>query len=218
MRNRFDNQLSLLNSELLLMGAMCEDAISCAVKCLTESDEKMKEGALFAERNIDRKEREIEQLCMKLLVQQQPVAADFRIITAALKMISDMERIGDQAEDIAEIAEYVTAAGLQSKINISEMADAAVRMVTGSVDSFVKRDIETARSVALMDDKVDGLFLKIKNELIEAIKSGQENAEALVDLLMIAKYLERIGDHAENIAEWVAYAITGKHKNLEKYD
>lgn len=218
MRNRFDNQLSLLNSELLLMGAMCEDAISCAVKCLTENNEKMKEGALCAERNIDRKEREIEQLCMKLLVQQQPVAADFRIITAALKMISDMERIGDQAEDIAEIAEYVTAAGLQSKINISEMADAAVRMVTGSVDSFVKRDIETARSVALMDDKVDSFFLKIKNELIEAIKSGQENAEALVDLLMIAKYLERIGDHAENIAEWVAYAITGKHKNLEKND
>lgn len=214
MRSYFDDQLSRLNSELLMMGALCEDAISCAVKCLTESDPKMKKGALSAECEIDRKEREIEQLCMKLLVRQQPVATDFRTVTAALKMISDMERIGDQSRDIAEIAEYVTSVGLQAKINVEDMARAAVEMVTQSVNSFVKRDIDTARSVAAMDDTVDALFLKIKRELIAAVQNGHENAEALVDLLMIAKYFERIGDHAENIAEWVVYAITGKHKNL----
>ncbi len=214
MRSYFDDQLSRLNSELLMMGALCEDAISCAVKCLTESDPKMKEGAQSAECEIDRKEREIEQLCMKLLVRQQPVATDFRTVTAALKMISDMERIGDQSRDIAEIAEYVTSVGLQAKINVADMARAAVEMVTQSVNSFVRRDIETARSVAAMDDRVDSLFIKIKNELIAAVQNGHENAEALVDLLMIAKYFERIGDHAENIAEWVVYAITGEHKNL----
>ncbi len=214
MRNYFEEQLSKLNSELLLMGALCEDAISCAVKCLTESESKCKEGAFSAECEIDRKEREIEQLCMKLLVRQQPVATDFRTVTAALKMISDMERIGDQSRDIAEIADYVTSVGLQAEINISDMARAAVEMVTRSVNSFVKRDIDTAHSVAAMDDTVDALFLKIKGELIAAVKSGHENAEALVDLLMIAKYFERIGDHAENIAEWVVYAITGEHKNL----
>lgn len=212
MRSYFDNQLSRLNSELLLMGALCEDAISCAAKCLTESDPKMKEGAFSAECEIDRKEREIEQLCMKLLVRQQPVAGDFRTVTSALKMISDMERIGDQSRDIAEIAEYVT--GLQTQINISDMARATVEMVTRSVNSFVKKDIDTARSVAAMDDTVDALFLKIKSELIAAVRNGHENAEALVDLLMIAKYFERIGDHAENVAEWVVYAITGEHKNL----
>ena len=214
MRSYFDDQLSRLNSELLMMGALCEDAISCAVKCLIESNPKMKEGAQSAECEIDRKEREIEQLCMKLLVRQQPVATDFRTVTAALKMISDMERIGDQSKDIAEIAEYVTSVGLQAKINVADMARAAVEMVTQSVNSFVKRDIETARSVAAMDDRVDSLFIKIKNELIAAVQNGHENAEALVDLLMIAKYFERIGDHAENIAEWVVYAITGEHKNL----
>ena len=135
-------------------------------------------------------------------------------MTAALKMISDMERIGDQSKDIAEIAEYVTSVGLQAKINVADMARAAVEMVTQSVNSFVKRDIETARSVAAMDDRVDSLFIKIKNELIAAVQNSHENAEALVDLLMIAKYFERIGDHAENIAEWVVYAITGEHKNL----
>ena len=122
--------------------------------------------------------------------------------------------IGDQSKDIAEIAEYVTSVGLQAKINVADMARAAVEMVTQSVNSFVKRDIETARSVAAMDDRVDSLFIKIKNELIAAVQNGHENAEALVDLLMIAKYFERIGDHAENIAEWVVYAITGEHKNL----
>lgn len=212
MRNRFDEQLMLLNTELMKMGALCEEAISYAVKFLTENDLEMKENALEAEKQIDRKEREIESLCMKLLMHQQPVATDFRMITSALKMISDMERIGDQAEDIAEIAEYVNNADLLSKVNITEMATSAVQMVMNSIDSFVKKDTEIAYSVIALDDKMDNLFLQVKKQLIEAVQNGHENAEALADLLMIAKYFERIGDHAENIAEWVIYAITGVHK------
>lgn len=212
MRNRFDEQLMLLNTELMKMGALCEEAISYAVKCLTENDPEMKENAFEAEKQIDRKERDIESLCMKLLMHQQPVATDFRMITSSLKMISDMERIGDQAEDIAEIAEYVNHADLHSKVSITEMATAAVQMVMNSIDSFVKKDTEIAYSVIVLDDRMDKLFLQVKKQLIEAVQNGHENAEALVDLLMIAKYFERIGDHAENIAEWVIYAITGVHK------
>lgn len=212
MRNRFDEQLMLLNSELIKMGALCEEGISYAVKCLTEQSSEMKENALEAERQIDHKERDIESLCMKLLVHQQPVASDFRIITSALKMISDMERIGDQAEDIAEIAEYVKGVDLQSKINITDMAETAVHMVMNSVDSFVKKDIDIAYSVITMDDTMDELFIKTKKQLIDAVKNGTENAEGLIDMLMIAKYFERIGDHAENIAGWVIYSMTGEHR------
>ena len=189
-----------------------EEAISYAVKFLTDNNLEMKENAFEAEKQIDRKEREIESLCMKLLMHQQPVATDFRMITSALKMISDMERIGDQAEDIAEIAGYVNNADLLSKVNITEMAEAAVQMVMNSIDSFVKKDSEIAYSVIALDDKMDNLFLQVKKQLIEAVQNGHRNAEALIDLLMIAKYFERIGDHAENIAEWVIYAITGVHK------
>ena len=213
MRNRFDGQLMQLNSELLKMGALCEEAISYAVKCLTESSIEMKKNALEAERLIDRKERDIESLCMKLLMHQQPVATDFRIITSALKMISDMERIGDMAEDIAEIAEYVTDADLQSKVNITDMAKTSVNMVMESIDSFMKKSTDIAYAVIAMDDKMDELFIKTKRQLIDAVQSGSGNAEALVDMLMIAKYFERIGDHAENIAEWVIFSITGEHKS-----
>lgn len=213
MRNRFDGQLMQLNSELLKMGALCEEAISYAVKCLTESSIEMKNNALEAERLIDRKERDIESLCMKLLMHQQPVATDFRIITSALKMISDMERIGDMAEDIAEIAEYVTDADLQSKVNITDMAKTAVNMVMESIDSFMKKSTDIAYAVIAMDDKMDELFIKTKRQLIDAVQSGSGNAEALVDMMMIAKYFERIGDHAENIAEWVIFSITGEHKS-----
>lgn len=212
MRNRFDEQLSQLKSELLEMGALCEEAISYAVKCLTENNTKMKEKTVETEKLIDRKERDIEALCMRLLMHQQPVATDFRVITSALKMISDMERIGDQAEDIAEIAEYADSINLKAKVHISDMAETAVRMVIGSVDSFVNSDTSAASAVISMDDKMDSLFLEAKKQLIEAVQSGHENAEALVDMLMISKYFERIGDHAENIAEWVIYADTGVHK------
>ena len=211
MRNRFDEQLNNLNNELITMGALCEEAISAAVKLLVDNDVKMKESVWEADKQIDQKERDIETLCMKLLMQQQPVASDLRTISSALKMISDMERIGDQASDIAEIAEYANGCGMQSETHIADMARATIQMVTDSIDSFVKKDVELAHTVISHDSIVDDLFDKVKGELITAIENKAANAEALIDLLMIAKYFERIGDHAENIAEWVIYSITGKH-------
>jgi len=212
MRNCFDEQLLQLNNELIRMGALCEEAIAYAVKYLIDRDPEMKENAINAEKQIDHKERDIEALCMRLLMHQQPVATDFRVITSALKMISDMERIGDQAEDIAEISEYVQLSDIRSKLHITDMAEATVHMVNNCIDSFVKKDLNIAYSVIAMDDTVDKLFLNLKNELIEAVQNGHDDAESLVDMLMIAKYFERIGDHAENIAEWVIYSITGQHK------
>ena len=211
MRNRFDEQLNNLNNELITMGALCEEAISAAVKLLIDNDVKMKESVWDADKQIDQKERDIETLCMKLLMQQQPVASDLRTISSALKIISDMERIGDQAFDIAEIAEYANGCGMQSETHIADMARATIQMVTDSIDSFVKKDVELAHTVISHDSIVDDLFDKVKGELISAIENKAANAEALIDLLMIAKYFERIGDHAENIAEWVIYSITGKH-------
>lgn len=211
MRNKFDEELKNLNNELIIMGALCEEAISGAAKLLVENDNVLKENVLETDRQIDQKERTIETLCMKLLMQQQPVACDLRSISSALKMISDMERIGDQASDIAEIANYVSSGSIQSKIHITDMAKAAINMVTDSVESFVKKDISLAHSVIEHDNVVDDLFDKIKNELICAIQEKAANAETLLDLLIIAKYFERIGDHAENIAEWVIFSITGKH-------
>ena len=211
MRNRFDEQLNTLNNELITMGALCEEAISSAVKLLIDNDVKMKENVLDADKQIDQKERDIETLCMKLLMQQQPVASDLRTISSALKMISDMERIGDQASDIAEIAEYAYGSGMESETHIADMARATIQMVTDSIDSFVKKDVNLAHTVIEHDNTVDDLFDKVKGELISAIENKASNAESLIDLLIIAKYFERIGDHAENIAEWVIYSITGKH-------
>ena len=211
MRNRFDEQLSQLNTELITMGALCEEAISGAAKYLIDNDSALKEKVIDTDKQIDRKERDIENLCLRLILHQQPVATDLRLISAALKMISDMERIGDQASDIAEIVKFVNKTNLRENVHIGDMARATIKMVTDSIDSFVKRDIDIAQSVISHDDTVDNLFLKIKGELISAINDGTGDAEALIDLLMIAKYFERIGDHAENIAEWVIYTITGKH-------
>ncbi len=211
MRNKFDEQLNTLNNELITMGALCEEAISSVIKLLIDNDLKMKENVIETDRQIDRKERDIETLCMRLLLQQQPVASDLRTISSALKMISDMERIGDQASDIAEMAEYANCSGLQSEIHIADMARATIQMLTDSIDSFVKKDVNMAHTVIEHDSIVDDLFDKVKGELIGAIEQKSANAEALCDLLMIAKYFERIGDHAENIAEWVIYSITGKH-------
>ena len=207
MRNLFDKQLSHLNAELITMGALCEDAISAAAEYLLENNSSLKETVFEADRQIDQKERDIENLCMKLLLQQQPVARDLRTVSSALKMISDMERIGDQASDIAEMVCFVNSACLTGKVHIADMAKATIKMVTQSVDSFVKSDADLARSAIALDDTVDNLFLKVKGELIESVKEGQSDAEALIDLLMIAKYFERIGDHAENIAQWVIYSL-----------
>lgn len=214
MRNKFDKQLSQLNTELITMGALCEEAITNAVKHLMDNDESSKNACLDADRQIDQKERDIEALCIRLILQQQPVAKDLRVVSAALKMISDMERIGDQASDIVEIAPYVAQRGTLGKTHIREMAEAAIRMVSESVESFVKMNLDIACLVIEHDDVVDGLFDKVKQELIKSITEGQNDAEAFMDLLLIAKYLERIGDHAENIAEWVIYCITGEHRKL----
>ena len=211
MRNRFERQLEELNNEIITMGALCEEAIENSIKYLFEGDENLKETIVDTEKQINGKERDIEVLCMKLLMQQQPVAGDLRIISSALKMISDMERIGDQALDIASMAVYVEKSGMQTKVHIKEMASATMKMVKDSIDSFVKKDLELAHRAIERDDEVDALFNAVKKALVDAVMRGEDDGEALVDLVMIAKYFERIGDHAENIAEWVIYSITGNH-------
>ena len=213
MRDKFNEQLEQLNVELIRMGALCEEGISAATKALLDQDDDLRESAMAAEREIDQKERDIENLCMKLLLQQQPVASDLRAISAALKMISDMERIGDQAADIAEITRDIADNSIKDLVPIGDMARATIKMVTDSVDSFVRKDLGLAEAVISSDDVVDDLFLQVREELIRRIGMG-DSGEVCIDLLMIAKYLERIGDHAVNIAEWVEYSLTGHHADL----
>ena len=214
MRNRFDNQLAEMNNELISMGALCENAIASAVKALLEGDIKLAAAAIRIDQEIDRKEREIESMCLKLLLQQQPVAKDLRRISAALKMITDMERIGDQTADIAEI---VISSNTEESVDIKDigrMASVVSKMVRDSVTSYVQKDLELARQVRLEDDKVDRLFDNSREEMVNyiAINKGQRGSR-IVDLIMVTKYLERIGDHATNIAEWVEFSITGVHRN-----
>lgn len=212
MRSRFDQQLERLHLELTRMGAQCEQAIAAGIKALLEDDDEMAGEAIAIEREIDQQEREIESLCMKLLLQQQPVARDLRMVSSALKMISDMERIGDQASDIAEITRSIGPIPLHGQLHVEEMARSAVKMVTDSVESFVKRDLDMALGVMEYDDVVDGLFDRVKEELTALIRADASSAGTALDLLMIAKYLERIGDHAVNVAEWVLYSITGSRQ------
>jgi phosphate transport system protein len=212
MRNRFDTQLDQLNNQLISMGALCENAIAIAVKSLMNNDIVLAKSVKTTEIEIDQKEKDIESLCLKLLLQQHPVAGDLRLISAALKMITDMERIGDQAADIAEIVAYVDLTDNINKLHISDMATATIKMVTDSIDAFVKRDLKLAEEVIAYDDVVDELFCKIKKDVISLITNNQKDGEHFVDIIMIAKYLERIGDHATNIAEWVVFSITGEHK------
>ena len=211
MRNRFDQQLEKLNVELVTMGALCEDALTYAIRALFDRESDMAERAEEAEKQIDQMEREIEAICMRLLLQQQPVARDLRVISSALKMIGDMERIGDQAADIAEIVKYLKEDEVPNLGNLREMSDFAAGMVTASINSFVRQDLDLARKVILDDDVVDGYFEKVKEALIGIIAEGDRDGAFLLDVLMIAKYIERIGDHATNIAEWVVYSITGEH-------
>nr|WP_297935879.1 phosphate signaling complex protein PhoU [uncultured Blautia sp.] len=211
MRMRFDQQLEELNLELIKMGALCERAIRRAVDQLLNEKETEHQTVERMEEEINHKERDIENLCMKLLLQQQPVAKDLRMISSALKMISDMERIGDQAQDIADMAKFVKVQEIAHKMNIGKMAEATIKMVTESIDSFVKKDLDSAAAVVKYDDVVDDLFLKVKADLPQLMEKDPQNAEYYIDLIMVAKYLERIGDHAENIAQWVEYSITGTH-------
>lgn len=210
-RNRFYYQLEQLHVELIKMGTLCEEAISSAALALVDDDESLVEKVFETEAKIDHMERDIETMCMKLLLRQQPVASDLRSVSSALKMISDMERIGDQAADIAEISRYLRGDNTKSKIHIKDMARETIKMVTDSVESYVKKDLDLANAVINGDDKVDELFSKVKKELIDLISEDNKNGEYCLDLLMVAKYLERIGDHATNIAEWVKYYITGSH-------
>ncbi len=213
MRSRFDEQLNTLNTEMIEMGALCEESIALASKALTTGDVSLAERVSELSADIDQKERDIESRCMKLLLQQQPVARDLRQISAALKMITDMERIGDQAEDIAEIITYLEGRTAEETVHIRDMAAETISMVTDSVDAYVKNDIDLAMLVIAHDDKVDEYFDKVKSRLIKMIAETPENGEYALDLLMIAKYFERIGDHATNIAEWVIFSVTGEHKN-----
>lgn len=213
MRSRFDEQLALLNTELLEMATLIEHAIQNASEALVSQDFAQAQKAIAFEQEVNQKERDIESLCLKLLLQQQPVARDLRLISAAMKMITDMERIGDQAVDISEIVIALSSeAYIKELEHLPQMANAAICMVSSSLDAFVRRDLELARSVIQMDDEIDDLFDVIKNELISLIREDLVNGEQAVDLIMIAKYFERIGDHAQNIAEWVEFSITGIHK------
>jgi len=214
MRNRFDQQLYELNREMIEMGAMCEEAIAAAAKALSAGDIALAEKVRANSGVIDQMERDIEDRCMKLLLHQQPVARDLRLISAALKMITDMERIGDQAEDIAEIVTFLNGHTMEDMQLVEEMARATIEMVISSVDAFVKKDVELAEKVIARDDIVDTYFSRIKCGIISMITKDPANGEFALDLLMIAKYFERIGDHATNIAEWVIFSVTGKHKEV----
>lgn len=214
MRNRFDKELEDLNNELIQMGALIEEAIDTAVTALINKDIESAKRAMEFDNVIDEKERQIERHCLKLLLQQQPVATDLRLISTALKMIADMERIGDQAADISEITIFIAGHNLEfADIDFTDMAEATKKMVKESIDAFVNRDITLANKVINDDDVVDDLFNKIKKDLIDNVRKDSLLGEQIVDFLMIAKYFERIGDHAVNIAEWVIFSITGEHKN-----
>lgn len=216
MRNRFDRQLSELNREMIQMGAMCEEIFGKVLVALNEGNDDILGEVIPLGSEIDRKERSIENLCLKLLLQQQPVAGDLRQISAALKMITDMERIGDQVEDIAEIIPFINERSQKVNELLNRMAQASIRMVTESIDAFVAQDTELAKKVVSDDDTVDACFADMKKALVTELTENKEDGESFIDLIMIAKYFERIGDHATNIAEWVIFSVTGVHKEEQQ--
>ncbi len=212
MRSRFDEQLASLKNELIEIGALCEEAISLASRSLTECDTELAASIAPLDGDIDRKEREAEGICLRLLLQQQPVARDLRQVSAALKMITDMKRIGDQAQNIAEIVQIIDGVRPADSDTMRAMAEATIGMVTMCVDAYVKQDVNLANKVVAADDTVDDCFGKVKSRLIEEIRNDPTCGEYALNLLMIAKYFERIGDHAVNIAGWVTFSVTGEHK------
>jgi phosphate transport system protein len=209
MRSRFDEQLDLLNKEMITMGALCENAIAMSAKAVAEGDLALIESIPALAEQIGQKEREIESLCLKLLLQQQPVAKDLRIISSALKMVTDMERIGHQSADIAEIVRMANLKVGGDAEEVRNMALAVIKMVSESIDAFVKKDDDMAQAVIAYDDVVDNCFDRVKNLLIGRFSQPEADGEQTIDLLMVAKYFERIGDHAVNIAKWVVFSITG---------
>ena len=215
MREQFEEQLEELHKEVTEMGNLCEQAISLAASVLLGGNAEEAKTVFGKDALIDRKEREIEDLCMRLFLHQQPVARDLRSVSAALKMVSDMERIGDQASDIAELSHWIKDDSFMNKVSLGEMAKATKQMVVDSVEAFVKNDEDLVKQVIKADDRVDALFDQVKEEIVGLIKEKGIDAKESLDLLMAAKYFERIGDHAVNIAEWVEYSITGVHTNNE---
>ena len=213
MRSRFDSQLEKLNQEMIFMGTMAETAIEGACEALLTRNVERARDIMSSDPAVDRQERDIEALCLRMLLMQQPVARDLRLVSSALKMITDMERIGDQAADIAEVVTMLEAeSAIEPPEHISAMAEEARRMVHRAVDAYVQRDVKLAEKVIAQDDVVDDLFLDVKRELVEQIRKKPDCGMAALDMLMIAKYFERIGDHATNVAEWVQYAVTGLYK------
>lgn len=212
MRSKFDEQLDVLNKDLIAMGALCESAITKSAEALLRGDSSLAETVMEISRQIDHKERDIEALCMKLLLQQQPVATDLRVISSALKMVTDMERVGYQSADIAEIITMGNIKATDTTQKVHDMAVSVIKMVTDSIDAFVKKDMAIAKAVIAADDVVDSYFNKAKEMLIDSFGKPEADGEHMVDLLMVAKYLERIGDHAVNIAKWVIFSITGSRE------
>ncbi|MBS6195268.1 MAG: phosphate signaling complex protein PhoU [Clostridiales bacterium] len=209
-REVYQEQLRKLNGELIEMGDLCEQAMSLVMKALREKDEEVAAGVHKIEEEIDQKERDIEAMCMQLLLRQQPVAGDLREISAALRMIADMERIGDQTVDIADITRVFTDFQLEVHPSVFEMGKKVSKMVNDSVNAFVRRDEKLARQVIAADDEIDRLFVKVKDELVAGIRANKVYNGNELDILMVVKYLERIGDHATNLGEWVVYSIRGE--------
>lgn len=211
MREYFDLELKALNDKLIEMGALVEGAIKNTITIITNGEYDKLETSRMIEEKINKMEREIQNYCLNLLLLQSPVAGDLRTVSAALKMITDLERIGDQAIDIAEMSIYLKdCENIYSMTHLSEMAERSSNMVTTAIDAFVKKDLKLAKTVATMDDAIDDLFNKVKQEVIDIINANKELDQQAIDVLLIAKYFEKIGDHAENIGEWVVFSITGK--------
>ena len=211
MREYFDLELKALNDKLIEMGALVEGAIKNTITIITNGEYDKLETSRIIEEKINTMEREIQNYCLNLLLLQSPVAGDLRTVSAALKMITDLERIGDQAIDIAEMSTYLKdCENIYSMTHLSEMAERSSNLVTTAIDAFVKKDLKLAKTVATMDDAIDDLFNKVKQEVIDIINANKELDQQAIDVLLIAKYFEKIGDHAENIGEWVVFSITGK--------
>ena len=216
MRSKFDEQLKILNQEMMFMGSMIEDSIQKAIDALMSQDKELARKIMESDSDVDHEQKKIEGICFNLLMQQQPVARDLRGISAAMKMVTDMERIGDHASDISEITIMLADKPyVLEQDDIKKMASETVLMLIRSIEAYVEKDMEKAKKVIKHDDVVDDLFDKVKSEIIEMIRKEPEDGEQATDMLMIAKYFERIGDHAVNIAEWVEYSITGVHRNNE---
>ena len=214
MRKHFDEQIARLGEEMIAMGAMVERTIEDACEALRLGDVVRARRIMEGDREVDRKEREIEALCLHLFLQQQPVARDLRQISSALKMITDMERIGDQAADISEIVTVMDLTQPRPE-HFTAMAHAAVDMVHRAIDAYVRQDVELARQVMDSDDVVDELFDRVKGDLAALLREDAAHSGSALDMLMIAKYFERIGDNAVNIAEWVVYSVSGLYKGEE---